>query len=136
MSSESPKARIYSIGSCYLCQICLHCNKNCSYSSCKCNKEKRQKTPLYKKGKKRKCYSRIFQPNGKKFNFQQVKELKYMSNYYGYNIDFSAEVKFSLCNGCNGKLYRLGKQKNTQDKLKKAQVDDNSASELASRHLY
>ncbi|CAB4401309.1 unnamed protein product [Rhizophagus irregularis] len=70
--------------------------------------ERRQQTPLCKKGKKRKCYSRVYRPNGEKhFNSQQINELKRMNDYYGYESNFSEKFNFSLCTGCNSKFYRL-----------------------------
>ncbi|CAB4381739.1 unnamed protein product [Rhizophagus irregularis] len=114
MSSESPKERAYNLGLCYLCQTCLHCNKNCSYEACKCKEEKKQKTPN-QRGKKRKCYSQVYQPIGKKpFSSQQINELKRINNYYGYSTDFSKKVNFSLCSKCHPKFHRLSKKdKNT-----------------------
>ncbi|PKK55656.1 hypothetical protein RhiirC2_801831, partial [Rhizophagus irregularis] len=70
--------------------------------------ERRQQTPLCKKGKKRKCYSRVYRPNGKNhFNSQQINELKRMNDYYGYESNFSEKFNFSLC---TGKFYRIGRQ--------------------------
>ncbi|PKK61668.1 hypothetical protein RhiirC2_791470, partial [Rhizophagus irregularis] len=121
MSSESPKERAYNLGLCYLCQTCLHCNKNCSYEACKCKEEKKQKTPN-QRGKKRKCYSRVYQPNGKKpFSSQQINELKRINNYYGYSTDFSKKVNFSLCSKCHPKFHRLSKSI-TQNKSEKTRA--------------
>ncbi|CAB4391920.1 unnamed protein product [Rhizophagus irregularis] len=121
MSSESPKERAYNLGLCYLCQTCLHCNKNCSYEACKCKEEKKQKTSN-QRGKKRKCYSQVYQPNGKKpFSSQQINELKRINNYYGYSTDFSKKVNFSLCSKCHPKFHRLSKSI-TQNKSEKTRA--------------
>ncbi|CAB5315436.1 unnamed protein product [Rhizophagus irregularis] len=109
MSSESPNKRVCSIGLCYLCQACLHCNKDCSYTPCKCKEERRQQTPLCKKGKKRKCYSRVYCIIiiVKNTLIQKINELKRMNDYYGYESNFSEKFNFSLC---TGKFYRIGRQ--------------------------
>ncbi|CAB4483504.1 unnamed protein product [Rhizophagus irregularis] len=107
------KARVYTIGLCYLCQECLHCNKNCSTKKCKC--KKKTKPPEIKKGVSRKYYACTFNPsnlNKKPYNSWQLNELTCKSEYYGYNINFSEEFNFSLCPKCHSKLNRLGKKKN------------------------
>ncbi len=106
---SSPKKRIYILGLCFFCQECLHCNKDCSYRVCKCNKQKKKAPPEIKKGQKRKYYSRIFQPNNS-YNSWQINELKNKNEYYGYDIDFSEVFNLSLCSKCHSKFNRLGKK--------------------------
>jgi hypothetical protein len=110
--SSSIKSRIYTIGLCYLCQVCLHCDKDCSNRKCRCKKKK--ETPENKKGLSRKYYIRTFNPdklNKKPYNSWQLDELTCKDKYYGYNTNFSEEFTFSLCPKCHNKFNRLGKKK-------------------------
>jgi len=105
------KPRAYLLSLCYTCQQCFHCDKNCSKQRCKC--EKGNETPKYKKGQRKKHYSRTSQPNNldkKPYNSWQLKELTKYNEYFGYKIDFSKEFNFSLCPKCHSKFNRLGKK--------------------------
>jgi hypothetical protein len=120
MSSLRPRKYILSL--CYSCQKCLHCDKDCSKRRCRCQKE--NETPEAKRGQQRKHYSRTFQPNSldkKPFNSWQLKELTNTNEYFGYKIDFSEELNFSLCPKCHSKFNRLGRKK--EDKTQEEQVE-------------
>ena len=118
-----PNVRAYIIGLCYFCQTCLHCNKNCNYQTCKC--KNKEKTPLNKKGQKRKFYAQTYQPNinKKPFNSSQINELKDINKYYGYGTDFSKEFNYSTYTKCHVKFWRLGKQDVTQNEFRPIQID-------------
>ena len=129
-TTKTPNIRAYIMGYCYHCQTCLHCNTDCSYQTCKC--KNKNNTPQYKKNQKRKFYAQTYHPNsGKKsFNSSQINELEYISNYYGYNTDFSRKFDYSSCTKCHAKFWRLGKYDITQNEVKAIQVDLNKFSSL------
>src|SRR5438046_8742762 len=117
------KPRKYVIGFCYLCQECLHCNKNCGNRGCRCRNNK-EVTPENKKGQPRKYYSRTFQPK-KTIKPYQLDELNRASEYYGYKTNFSEEFNFSLCTKCHNKYNRLGRKVNKiqEEEAKTADTD-------------
>lgn len=122
------KSRAYLLSLCYTCQKCFHCDKNCSKQGCECNKG--NETPEYKKGQRRKHYSRTFQPDNldkKPYNSWQLKELMNYNEYFGYKIDFSKEFNFSLCPKCHSKLNRLGKK--NEAKIQKEPVESTTQKE-------
>ena len=120
---SSLKPRKYVIGFCYLCQECLHCNKNCGNRGCRCRNNK-EVTPENKKGQPRKYYSRTFQPK-KTIKPYQLDELNRASEYYGYKTNFSEEFNFSLCTKCHNKYNRLGRKVNKiqEEEAKTADTD-------------
>ena len=139
---SSLKPRKYVIGFCYLCQECLHCNKNCGNRGCRCRNNK-EVTPENKKGQPRKYYSRTFQPK-KTIKPYQLDELNRASEYYGYKTNFSEEFNFSLCTKCHNKYNRLGRKVNKiqEEEAKTADTDSVSpvntleiADTSTSRHI-
>src|SRR6266496_2125865 len=101
MSNKNSDLKGYHIAICYLCQTCLHCNKNINLLlPCRCDL---QKIPRVKKGSKRNYFAKTFYASSsqeKQFNSWQIKELQYFDDKYDYNTDFSEDFKISLCSSC------------------------------------
>jgi len=103
---KTPYSRIYQIGTCFLCQICLNCNELLSLKHCKCDLNQKVKNI-----KKRKSYSRVYDSKTKHkiYNKLQLSELSEANKIYSYGIDFSQKFKYSLCSICHNLMARLKK---------------------------
>lgn len=49
MNKKKPTARDYQLGTCYLCQVCLTCNKTLVFDTCECDISEKSKTNKQKK---------------------------------------------------------------------------------------
>src|SRR5262249_23513879 len=100
--------RQYAIGTCFLCQQCLYCERNLSITICQCDLNK--KPTLKNTGReKRNLYSRVYNPQTKHtiYNKLQLEKLVEANEFYSYNIDFSIKFNFSLCVICYNLMTRL-----------------------------
>jgi hypothetical protein len=110
--TEKPNQRKYQAGTCYLCQLCLTCNKELVFDICECNITEKPKTS---NKITRKTYSRVY--NSKTLSQLQINKLKECDEYFGYCSDFGGQFQFFLCSKCHNKFYRL--KKNNTKKIKK-----------------
>lgn len=118
----TPYMRQYAVGTCFLCQQCLYCEKNLSIITCQCDLNK--KPTLKNTGKeKRNVYSRVYNPQTKNsvYNKLQLEKLEEANKIYSYNIDFSFKFNFSLCVACHNIMARLKRKslKNAKTLLSK-----------------
>lgn len=97
----------YTPGTCYGCQICLHCQNN----DCDCDKTIKPKT-YSGKSKKRVTYSREFSPNSLDNICQDY--LYEKNNSFNYNIDFSSTFSVYFCIKCHSKFCRMISKKPIQ----------------------
>ncbi|CAB4374948.1 unnamed protein product [Rhizophagus irregularis] len=86
MNIQKPIARNYQPGTCYLCQLCLTCNKSLAFDTY----------------------------NGKLIQLQ-IDKLKECDKYFGYCSNFDGYFHFSLCTKCHNIFARL-KRNNTKKK--------------------
>jgi hypothetical protein len=120
MNKQEPIARKYQLGTCYLCQLCLTCNKTLAFDTCECNIIKKPKNQT----KKREFYGRIYNSKDKEKLVQsQINELKKCDKYFGYSSDFNGHFQFSLCSKCHNKFARL-KRNTTKKSLSKSLESD------------
>jgi len=113
MSQQNPIARSYQPGACYMCQLCLTCNKKLEFNTCECNITEKPKTS----NKKRNFFSRIYNAKNKeKLVSFQINELKRCDKYFGYSSNFDGYFKIFLCTQCHSKFARL-KKINTKKKF-------------------
>lgn len=113
MNKQNPIARNYQLGTCYLCQVCLICNKNLAFDTCKCDTIEK---PKNKQNSKREYYGRVYNSKDKEKLVQsQINELKKCDEYFGYCSNFDGYFHLSLCIKCHNKFARL-KRNNTKKK--------------------
>jgi hypothetical protein len=110
-NKEVPYSRIYQLGTCFLCQICLTCNELLSFKHCKCNLSEKVKNT-----KKRKNYSRVYNPNTKHgvYNDLQLSKLDEANKIYSYGLDFSQHFNYCLCSICHNVMVKLKKYQLTK----------------------
>src|ERR1044072_10044654 len=109
--TEKPNQRKYQAGTCYLCQLCLTCNKELVFNICECNITEKPKTS---NKITRKTYSRVY--NSKILSQLQINKLKECDEYFGYCSDFGRQFQFFLCLKCHNKFYRLKKNNRSEER--------------------
>jgi hypothetical protein len=115
MTDQKPIDRNYQPGTCYMCQLCLTCNKELDFNICECNITEKPKTS---KASKRKFYSRVYNSNNTKlFSQLQINKLKECDEYFGYYSDFDGYFQIFLCTKCHSRFARL--KNNTTKNTKK-----------------
>jgi hypothetical protein len=119
---QKPIQRDYQLGTCYMCQLCLTCNKELAFNTCKCNVNEKPKNSKASKSK-RKFYSRVYNSNNKvMFSQLQIDKLKECDEYFGYYSDFDGYFQLSFCIKCYSRFNRL---KNNNTKTKKNAFESN-----------
>jgi hypothetical protein len=122
---EVPYKRIYVIGSCFLCQQCLSCQKQLLDKKCSCDSTERP--PFKDKNKTRIYYSRIYNPSNinKIYTSTQISKIHEANKTFSYNLDFSSKFNFSLCIKCHNLMARLKKKSGEKEKeLKEVPKED------------
>ena len=116
ISSPISSSNKYTLGTCYGCQICLHCkNKN---NNCNFNKNiKPEVYKEYKNSKKRIAYSRKFLPSTIDNNNSQRNYLYEKNQYFDYGIDFSTTFSIYFCPKCHSKFCRVSKKRAYTSKI-------------------
>lgn len=132
MTKQKPIEKDYQPGTCYLCQICLTCNKELAFDTCECNISEKPKTS---KTSKRKFYSRVYNSNNTKvFSQLQINKLKECNKYFGYYSDFDGNFQLFLCTKCYSRFTRL-KNNNIKNVKKKSLSKQTTESNLDSYDL-
>lgn len=114
--------RDYQLGTCYICQLCLTCNKELAFNTCNCNVNEKLKSSKASKSK-RKFYSRVY--NSSKidlFSQLQIDKLKECDEYFGYYSDFDGYFQVFFCTKCYSRFTKL---KNNNTKAKKNASESN-----------
>lgn len=128
-TNQKPIERDYQLGTCYMCQLCLTCNKELAFDTCECNKVEKPKAKKAKKAtkSKREFYSRVYNSNNTKlFSQLQINKLKECDEYFGYFSDFDGYFQLVLCIKCHSRFTRL---KNDNTKKTKKSFSSNQAFE-------
>jgi len=130
-----PYERKYTIGTCFLCQQCLYCENKLSFITCQCDLNKKPITNIKKK--KRKVYSRVYNPQTKHtvYNKLQIEKLEEANNTYSYDIDFSSKFSFSLCAVCHNTMTRLKRKLSNTNTTSLKTSKSNSRSKDKSKSL-
>jgi hypothetical protein len=97
----------YAPGTCYGCQICLHCREN----RCDCDKTIKPKIFMGKR-KKRVAFSREFSLDS--LNNICLDYLYEKNQCFNYGIDFSSKFSAYFCTKCHSKFCRITSKKPTQ----------------------
>jgi len=103
---QKPIDRDYQLGTCYICQLCLTCNKKLAFDTCKCNVAEKPKKS--KANRNRRHYSRVYNANNiKLFSTSQINKLKECDEYFGYYSDFDGYFQLFFCSKCYSRFTRL-----------------------------
>ena len=124
ITKQKPIERDYQRGTCYMCQLCLTCNKELAFDTCECNLLEKPKSS---KKDKRRIYSRVYNSsNLKSLSQLQIDKLKECDEYFGYYSDFEGSFQFNLCSKCHNRLIRL-KKKNLSKQTSDSSYDSTTS---------
>ena len=120
----------YIPGSCYGCQICLHCHNN----NCECDKTIKPKS-YNSKSKKRVAFSREISPDSLDDICKNYLDEK--NQCFNYNIDFSSTFSVYFCIKCHSKFCRIITKKPIQTSKTSLQSSskESSPSQSSSKEL-
>lgn len=120
----------YIPGTCYGCQICLHCHNN----NCDCDKTIKPKS-YNSKSKKRVAFSREISPDSLDDICKNYLDEK--NQCFNYNIDFSSTFSVYFCIKCHSKFCRTISKKPIQTSTTSLQSSskESSPSQSSSKEL-